>query len=197
MASFHAVGHWWAFVVRGALAILFGILAFVRPGMALFTLVMFFGAYALVEGAFNLVSATQADEGRRHPRWVVALEGVVSILAGLLTFFVPGLTALSLLYLIAFWSLVTGVLEIVAAIRLRKEISGEWLLAVSGVLSVVFGIALMIFPGAGALAVVLWIAAYAIAFGALLIALGFELRRWTRTHKPGSGLGKLEPSATH
>lgn len=197
MPTLHNVGHWWAFVVRGAVAILFGILAFARPGMALLSLILLFGAYALVEGVFNLVSATQTEEGRRHARWVVVLEGIASVLAGLITFFVPGLTALALLYVIAFWSLVTGVLEVVAAVRLRKEISGEWLLGLSGLLSVVFGLALLIFPGAGALAVVLWIGAYAVAFGVMLVALGLRLRRWTHTHKPGSGLGKLEPSPTH
>lgn len=194
----HAVGHWWAFVVRGAVAILFGILAFARPGMALFTLVMLFGAYALIDGVFSLVSALRPEEGRRQARWVVILEGIVGVLAGLITFFSPGLTALTLLYVIAFWSLVTGVLEIVAAVRLRREISGEWLLGLSGLLSVLFGLALLVFPGAGALAVVLWIGAYAVAFGVMLIALGFRLRKWTHTHHtPGAGFGKLEPSPQH
>jgi uncharacterized membrane protein HdeD (DUF308 family) len=187
---------WWAFVVRGVAAVLFGMLTFIVPGMALLTLVFLFGAYAIVEGAFNIAAAVHRGEPRRQPAWVLALEGVVSIVAGLLAYVLPGLTALSLLLLIAAWSLVTGVLEIAAAIRLRRQVKGEWLMALSGVLSVVFGFLLMVFPGAGALAVVLWIGAYAIPFGAILIALGVKLRRWTRADRPHTGFGALAPSAS-
>ena len=96
----------------------------------------------------------------------------------------PGITALALLYLIAAWALVTGTFEIAAAIRLRKVITGEWLLVLSGIASIALGVALVIFPGPGALVLVLWIGAYALVSGALLIALSFRLRSWDRSHSP-------------
>jgi uncharacterized membrane protein HdeD (DUF308 family) len=182
---FVAVGPWWSFVLRGAAAVLFALLTFAVPGMALLTLVLLFGAYAVVEGVLNVVSALERDAERGQPRWALLLEGAVSIGAGLLAFFVPGLTALSLLYVVAAWSLVTGVLEIGTALRLRREIRGEWLLAVSGVLSIAFGVLLFAAPGAGAIAVVFWIGAYALVFGALLIALGLKIRSRTDSRTPG------------
>ncbi len=193
-----AIGPWWAFVVRGVAGVLFGILTFILPGMALLTLVFLFGAYALVEGAFNVAGAVRTDASRRQPRWVLLVEGIVSIIAGFLAFVVPGITALSLLYIIAAWSVVTGVLELAAAIRLRRQIRGEWLMALSGALSIVFGLLVVAFPGAGALAVVFWIGAYAVVFGGLLIALGVRVRHFTRAgKKSGTGFGELAPSASH
>jgi len=187
---------WWAFVVRGAAAILFGILTFIMPGMALLTLVLLFGAYALVEGGFNIAGALRQSRATSGTRWVLLLEGIVSAIAGIVTFVVPGITAVALLYLIAAWSLVTGVLEIGTSIRLRRHIRGEWLMALSGVLSIVFAVLLAIFPGAGELNVVMWIGAYALVFGAMLIALGVRLRRWTRAGTPGTGIGEFAPSAS-
>jgi uncharacterized membrane protein HdeD (DUF308 family) len=169
---------WWTLAARGIAAILFGILTFISPGLSLFALVMLFGAWALADGVFNLVMALRTRKGERWG-WLV-LEGVTSILVGILTFFWPGITALSLLFLIAAWSVVTGIAELVAAVRLRKVIQGEWLLGLSGVLSIVFGLLLFAFPGAGALAVIVWIGAYSIVFGALLVALAFRLRAWAR-----------------
>jgi uncharacterized membrane protein HdeD (DUF308 family) len=170
--------NWWALAIRGAAAIIFGLLTFVMPGITLAVLVLLFGAYAIVDGIFNLVAAfrgrTRIEE---QPRWWLAVEGVVSIAAGVVTVAMPGLTALVLLYVIAAWAVITGVLEIVGAIRLRHEIPNEWWLVASGVLSVVFGGLLMVSPGVGALALVLWIGAYAIVFGALLVGLAFRLRR--------------------
>jgi uncharacterized membrane protein HdeD (DUF308 family) len=169
---------WWTLAVRGIAAILFGILTFISPGLSLFALVILFGAWALADGVFNLVMALRTRKGERWG-WLV-LEGVTSILVGILTFFWPGITALSLLFLIGAWSVVTGIAEVVAAVRLRKVIQGEWLLGLSGVLSIVFGLLLFAFPGAGALAVIVWIGAYSIVFGALLVALAFRLRAWAR-----------------
>ena len=169
---------WWTLAARGIAAILFGILTFISPGLSLFALVILFGAWAFADGVFNLVMAVRTRKGERWG-WLV-LEGVTSIIVGILTFFWPGITALSLLFLIAAWSVVTGIAEVVAAIRLRKLIRGEWLLGLSGVVSIVFGLFLLAFPGAGALAVIFWIGAYSIVFGSLLVALAFRLRAWAR-----------------
>jgi uncharacterized membrane protein HdeD (DUF308 family) len=164
--------HWWMFAVRGVAAILFGVLAFTWPGITLTVLVLLWGAYALVDGALALVSAfrTQHDH-----RWGLLVEGIVGIGAGLVTFVWPGLTALVLLYIIAAWALVTGVVELIAAVRLRKAIRDEWWMVLSGLVSVVFGIALLVAPAAGALALVWLIATYAIVFGVMLIALAVRL----------------------
>ena len=167
--------NWWALALRGVAAVLFGIMAFAWPGMTLGVLVLLYGAYALVDGVLAIIAAV-AGRTSGMPWWALLLEGVLGITVGILTFAWPGITALVLLYLIAAWAVATGVFEVVAAIRLRREIRGEWLLALSGIISVLFGVALVINPVGGALAVVWLIGAYAIAFGVLLIALGFRLR---------------------
>ena len=150
-------------------------MAFAWPGITLGALVLLYGAYAFADG---VLAITAALVGRTVgvPWWALLIAGLAGIGVGIITLLWPGITALVLLYLIAFWAVVTGVFEIVAAIRLRKEIRGEWLLALSGVLSVLFGVALIVSPGAGALAVVWLIGAYAIVFGALMIALALRLR---------------------
>jgi uncharacterized membrane protein HdeD (DUF308 family) len=177
----HALArNWWALVLRGLFAVLFGIAAFALPGITLGALVLLYGAFALVDGIFA-VTSVMVGRPRGMPWWTVLVEGLFGIAVGVITFLWPGITALALLYLIAAWAVVTGVLEIVAAIRLREEIEGEWLMVLSGILSVLFGVALVVYPGAGALAVVWLIGAYAIAFGVLLIALAFRLRNWSRT----------------
>ena len=168
--------HWWAVALRGAAAIIFGILAFAMPGVTLAVLVLLFGAYALVDGVFNIIAAVSGRGGERSWWWLL-IEGLVSVAAGLVAFFMPRLTALTLVYVIAAWAIITGVLEIAAAIRLRKTISNEWWLVLSGVLSIVFGGVITAFPGAGALALVFWIGAYALVFGVMLLALAFRLRR--------------------
>jgi uncharacterized membrane protein HdeD (DUF308 family) len=174
--------NWWALVLRGLFAVLFGIMAFAWPRLTLEVLVLLFGAYALVDGVFAIAAAL-VGRPRGMPWWALLVEGLIGVAVGIVTFVWPGITALVLLYLIAAWAVLTGVFEIVAALRLRKEIRGEWLLALSGILSVLLGVALVIRPGAGALALVWLIGAYAIASGVLLIALGIWLRGWFRKAK--------------
>jgi len=167
--------YWWAFVVRGILAILFGILAYAWPGITLATLVIFFGAYVLIDGIL-LVIKTIGKWGEGDDRWLLLLEGLLGIGIGVITFVAPGITAVALIFFIAAWSLATGVLEIAAAIRLRKEIQGEGWMILSGIASIVFAVLVMFFPGAGALGLLWLIAAYAIIFGVMLVILGIKLR---------------------
>jgi uncharacterized membrane protein HdeD (DUF308 family) len=174
--------NWWVVVLRGVAGIVFGLLTFVAPGISIAALVLLFGAYALVDGVLTLVTAIR-QHGEADRWWLVVLQGVTGIGVGVLTFLWPGVTALALLYLIAAWSLVTGGLEIAAAIRLRKVITHEWLLILSGILSVALGILLVLFPGPGALALVLWVGAYALVSGILLVVLGVRLRSWGRSHR--------------
>jgi uncharacterized membrane protein HdeD (DUF308 family) len=171
--------NWWAIALRGVVSILFGVLTLALPTLSLAAFILIFGAYALVEGIFNLIAAVRGGDASRR-RWVLVLEGLVSIGAGIVAMVMPGLTALVLAYVIAGWALVTGALEIAAAVRLREEMRGEWALALSGVLSLIFGVLMAAAPAAGALALVLWIGAYAVVFGVLLLALAFRLRRWRR-----------------
>ena len=159
---------------------LFGLLAFFWPLATVEALVLVFGAVAFVDGVFAVVAAIAAARWRM-PVWPLVAEGVLGIGAGVATFVWPAITALVLLSIIAFWAIVTGVFEIVAAIQLRRELTGEWLLALSGAASVLFGLLLVVFPGAGALAVIWIIGAYALVFGLLLLALAFRLRSWQRS----------------
>jgi uncharacterized membrane protein HdeD (DUF308 family) len=168
--------NWWAVALRGVLAILFGLIALVWPGLTLEVLVLFFGAYALVDGVFAIVTAFTKRAG--HDRWwVLLLEGLVGIAAGIIIWVLPGLATLVLLYVIAFWAIVTGIIEIVAAIRLRREVQGEWLLVLSGIASVVFGALLLFFPAAGGLTIAWLIGIYAILFGAMFLGLSWRLRK--------------------
>jgi uncharacterized membrane protein HdeD (DUF308 family) len=158
-------------------AVLFGVLAFVWPGITLITLVWLFGVFALVNGLLSLVLAAKAPKG--YPRFgSLIFGGLLGILAGLVTFVMPGITALGLLILIAAWALVTGILEIIAAIRLRKIITNEWLLILAGIASVAFGVILLLRPAAGALALIWWFGAWALIFGILMIVLAFRMRSW-------------------
>ena len=171
---------WWALVIRGIAAIGFGVLAFIWPNITLAALVFLWGAYALVDGVFAIAAGIKSHG--ENKRWLVLLiEGILSVVAGVLAFVIPGITALVLLMLIAAWAIVTGAFEIVAAIQLRKYIRGEWLLAIAGGASILFGVALLLNPIAGALAVVWLIGAYAIVFGVLLIALGLRLHSLIRS----------------
>jgi len=168
-------GRWWALALRGLVAILFGVLAFGWPGVTAATLVMLFGFYVLFDGIFSLVSAIGGRRSRED-RWLLALEGIVGLWAGIVTLRAPLLTGTVLVFLIAMWAMITGFLRIVAAFRLRKEISGEMLLALSGLLSVLFALMLMFRPEVGALGLVWVIGGYALVLGIVLIMLGFELR---------------------
>jgi len=171
---------WWALVLRGLAAIAFGVLAFVWPQITLTALVFLWGAYALVDGAFAIAAGIKSH-GENKRWWVLLLEGILGVAAGLVAFLVPGITALALLILIAAWAMVTGAFEIAAAIQLRKHIKGEWLLALAGVASIVFALALLFNPAAGALALVWLIGAYSIVFGVLLIVLGVRLHGLVRS----------------
>ena len=166
--------YWWLLALRGLAAVLFGILAFVWPGMTIFWLVCFFGAYALVNGILSFVLAAKAPKGSGIVGLV--LGGLLSVAAGLVTFFWPALTALGLLILIAWWAIFNGIMEIVSAIRLRKVIRNEWLLVLAGIASIVFGILLLLQPAVGALVLIWWIGAWALFFGVLLMALAFRMR---------------------
>ncbi len=165
--------NWRLYVLRGVLAILFGLAALFWPGMTLGVLVILFGAYVTLEGILAIVAALQ--HGIRDS-WLVFLEGIAGVVVGLITFFWPAVTAVALLVLIAVWAIVTGILEIAAAVQLRREIVGEWVLIMTGGLSILIGILLIANPGAGILAVIVLIGVYAILFGALLIYLGVKVR---------------------
>jgi len=167
--------YWWALVLRGIFAIIFGFLAWVWPGITLPVIVIFFGAYAFVDGILLVINALGGWR-RRQDLWLVLLEGLVGVGIGIITFINPAVTAIALLFYIAVWSIATGVLEISAAIRLREEVRGEGWMILSGIASIVFGVLLIIFPGAGALGLIWLIAAYAIVFGVLLIGLGFKMK---------------------
>jgi uncharacterized membrane protein HdeD (DUF308 family) len=177
----HALAkNWWLLLLRGIAGILFGVLAFIWPGITLLTLIIFYGAYALLDGIFAIAAAIRG--GDMQSRWWLILIGVLGIAAGLLTFLWPGLTALVLTSFIGAWSLIHGIFEIVGAIKIRKEIDNEWWLILSGALSVLFGFALLIMPGAGALALIWIIGIYSIIFGGLLVGFALRLKKHSEGH---------------
>jgi uncharacterized membrane protein HdeD (DUF308 family) len=169
------LGHWWAWLLRGIAGILFGIIAFVWPGITLASLVLLFGAYALVDGVIHLVATFRRRVS--EPRWLLALEGIVGIAAGILTFLWPAITAIALTYLIGAWALVGGALRLGLMIgaRRRFRING-WLVAGS-IFSMIFGILVLTMPLVGALAIAIWVGAYTLVLGVLMIGLAFRLRR--------------------
>jgi len=175
-AMVHALAkNWWLLLLRGIAAIIFGLLAFAWPGLTLLTLILFYGAFALVDGVLAIIAAITG--GAPGSRWWLAVVGLLGIAAGLVTFLTPGLTALVLLLFIAGWAIATGVLQIIGAIKLRKEIDNEWLLILGGIISVLFGACMMLAPGAGALALVWVIGAYSVVTGVIFVALAFRLRK--------------------
>jgi uncharacterized membrane protein HdeD (DUF308 family) len=169
------VTNWDLVLLRGIMAILFGIAALVMPAITLVVLVVLFGAYALISGVMNTIMAIK-DRKEQHDWWLWLLLGLVSIAAGVLTFVWPGSTAISLFYLIVAWAITSGLMEIILAIQLRKVIEGEWLMLLNGILSVVFGIICTVQPVAGALSILWLISIYAIAYGTAMVVLAFRLR---------------------
>jgi uncharacterized membrane protein HdeD (DUF308 family) len=167
--------HWWVPVIRGIAAIVFGIIAFVYPGITIATLVLFFGAWVLIDGIFRVVGAIGHRASDPDWGWHIVI-GIVGIIVGLLTFHAPQITALALIIYIAAWALMIGATEIAFAIKLRREIKGEWFLILMGLASIVFAILLLWNPIAGAAAVIWLIAWYAVVIGILAIFFGFRLR---------------------
>lgn len=175
--------HWWSPVLRGLLAIVVGVIALALPGITVGALVILFGAYALIDGIAAFIAAFRSS--RAHERWgMLLLEGLAGIATAAITVFWPPLTALVLVYLIGAWALVTGVLEVAAAIKLRQFIAGEWLLALSGIASLLFGILVLTMPLAGALAIAMLVGVYSLAFGFILVSFGIRLRSWSKN--PGA-----------
>ena len=180
--------NWWLLALRGVAGILFGIVAFVWPGATLAALVLVFGAYVFVDGIFAVV----AGIGMRRQMdrwWLIVLEGAAGIILGVLTFRSPDTTALVLLTFIAAWSIVTGIFEITTALRIRTMIENEWLMILSGIVSIIFGILLIAQPGAGGIAIVWLLGAYALIFGILMLVLAFRLRGMRDT------MGRQAPGA--
>lgn len=183
--------NWWAIGLRGAFAVLFGILTFVMPVVTMATLVILFAAYMLVDGVFGIVSGVKAARKGERWGWLVG-EGLANIVAGLVAFLWPGITVLVFVYLVAFWSIVTGGLMTAAAFKLKLD-HGRWWLVLAGIFSAVFGILLALAPIAGAVALTLWLGAYAIVFGVMLLVLAFRLRG--RRDTPATPSAPSAPSA--
>jgi uncharacterized membrane protein HdeD (DUF308 family) len=165
---------WWAFLLRGLLAIAAGIVVLLVPGIGLSALILLFAVWMIADGVAELIGAWRT-RGQKN-WWVGILEGIAGLVVGIIAVVVPGLTAVVLLYLVAAWAIVTGVLEIYAAIRLREEITGELWMGLAGLLSVLFGLYLIVFPGAGILSLLWLVGIFAIAFGAFMLMLGWRLR---------------------
>jgi len=183
--------YWWLVALRGALSILFGILALAVPVVALGVLIWVLAAYMLVDGCIALASAIGGMRANAEWGWLL-VEGIVGVVAGVTAFLMPGLAAFGILALIAAWAVVTGVFEIAAAIKLRREIQGELLLVLGGVASVALGVLLVLFPVAGLITGALLIGVYAIVFGALVLGLGVRLRQMAQ-RLPAAPAGRLQP----
>lgn len=168
--------NWWLFLLRGFAGIMFGVLTLMWPGISLVTLILLFGAYALVDGVCALIAGIFGTVAIA-PRWWLIIVGLLGVAAGLATFVWPGITAFVLLYFIAGWAIAAGIFQIIGAIQLRKEIEHEWWLILNGIISVLFGIALFVMPGAGALALVWLIGFYAIVYGVVMVVFAFSVRK--------------------
>jgi uncharacterized membrane protein HdeD (DUF308 family) len=185
--------NWWALLLRGLVAITFGALALLMPMVSVRFLVLLFGSFVLVDGMLGIWLAIAGR--KQYSDWIALfMWGLAGLGVGIMTFAKPGITTMVLLWFMAIWAITTGVLEIVVAIRLRKEIKGEWLLILGGLLSVAFGVLLMTQPGAGALAMIWLIGAYAVVFGLLLLILAFKMRRFIRQLVRSHGAAEPEKS---
>jgi uncharacterized membrane protein HdeD (DUF308 family) len=182
--------NWGWVALRGVVALLFGVLMMLYPAITLVALVLMFGAYTLADGVFAVVTALRNRHGQRH-RLALLVGGLLGIGIGVTAMLMPDITATAMLAVIAAWIVLTGIVEIAAAVRLRREISGEWILVLAGVMAVAFGTILVVAPRMGMLAVLLWIGAYTAASGVLLIVLALRLRHWGREHP---GRGTLRPA---
>lgn len=169
--------NWWMLALRGVLATLFGLVALFVPGIALLAFIFVFAAYAIIDGIIAVVVAIRERGTLNRWGWVL-VEGILSVVAGIFAFAYPGMTAFVLLYIVAAWAVLTGIMEIVAAVVLREYLSREWTLALAGVLSLIFGIVLFAFPGAGLLSILWLVGVYSIVFGVLFIVRAFQLRSW-------------------
>lgn len=166
--------HWWLLLLRGVAAIIFGLLAWTLPGITLWAVVLLFGAYAIVDGVIAIVNSF-SGAGRQH-RWSLLFMGLVGIAAGIIAFGWPGITALALLWVVAFWAMVTGILEITAAFGLPIPTGDRWLLGLAGLASTAFGVLLVVRPGAGLLTLVWLLGFYGVFYGVLAIIASFKLR---------------------
>jgi uncharacterized membrane protein HdeD (DUF308 family) len=175
--------NWWTWLIRGIAAVIFGILAWLWPGLTWVTIAIFFGAYALVDGVFAIIATFRAAETQQR-WWPFLIEGIVGILIAAITFYDVRITLLALYFTIAAWAFLTGILEIVAAIQLRRHIANEIWLIIGGIASIAFGARMVWFPLAGMLAIIWLIAAYAIVFGFIMIGFSFRLRSHMAT--PGA-----------
>jgi uncharacterized membrane protein HdeD (DUF308 family) len=167
--------NWTALALRGVVAIAFGVVAFLLPGLTLGALILLFAAFAIVDGVSALVTGLRHPTSRR-PDWLLIAGGVAGIVVGLIAVFLPGITALFLVSLIGAWAIITGIAQVAIAWQLRKEIQGELVLALNGILAVVFGIYLWLFPGLGAISLVWLIALFAVVSGVMLLVLAFRMR---------------------
>jgi uncharacterized membrane protein HdeD (DUF308 family) len=168
--------NWWALLARGIAALLLGLIALALPGVTLGAMLMIFGIYAIVDGVFSIVAGLRASQ--RHERWgSLILGGVAGIVAGIIALFAPAAAAIGFVLIVASWAILTGIMQIMAAIRLRRVIENEWLMALGGVISVVLGVLFVLAPGVALLTLVWWLGIFALVSGGVMVALALRLRR--------------------
>jgi uncharacterized membrane protein HdeD (DUF308 family) len=177
---------WPWLILEGILAIVFGVIALVNPGLTLFSLQLLFAAWLIVDGVFEIANAFSDRSDGRH-RWIPIVIGALGIIAGILVFMFPGVTLVTLVVLLGIWAIVRGIMQLVAAFQMRGIQSGMWWVGISGVISIMFGILVVVAPGAGALALLWVIGLFAIAFGVMLIVFGLQVRRYGRPGGPTAG----------